>query len=86
MFFVNAMIWFIVGFGIGYFIVSRDVSKNHGIVVVGAFAKIVFFTDCVVTVALAQASAALIAFGSVDLLFAVLFIEFLLWIKKSSVS
>src|SRR5208283_3830281 len=33
----------ILVFGIGYYIVSRDVSKNHGIVLLGIIGKLFFF-------------------------------------------
>nr|MDO8110493.1 hypothetical protein [Candidatus Sigynarchaeota archaeon] len=84
MFFFHAMIWFVVAFGVGYFIVSKDITKNHGIALIGAFAKIAFFIDCIVTVALMEAGPIIIMFGAVDLLFAVLYIEFLLWTKKGN--
>jgi hypothetical protein len=38
----HAMFGFIIFFGVGYFIVSRDISKNHGIIVIGMPGKIIF--------------------------------------------
>jgi hypothetical protein len=82
LFFFHATIWFIVALGIGYFIVSRDINKNHGIVVLGVLTKISFGIDAIATVAMAEAGDTLLVFGVIDLLFAVLFAEFLFWTKK----
>jgi hypothetical protein len=82
LFFFHAAMWFIVVFGIGYLLVGRDIGKNHGIVVLGVLSKTVFGIDAVVVVALAEAVPILLVFGIWDLLFAVLFAEFLLWTRK----
>jgi hypothetical protein len=62
--------------------VGRDIRKNHGIAVIGVLSKAVFGIDAIAAVALAEAIPALLVFGIWDLLFAVLFAEFLLWTKK----
>jgi hypothetical protein len=82
LFFFHAAMWFIVIFGIGYLMVGRDIRKNHGIAVIGVLSKAVFGIDAIAAVALAEAIPALLVFGIWDLLFAVLFAEFLLWTKK----
>ena len=82
LFFFHATMWFIVVFGVGYLMVGRDIGKNHGIAVLGVLSKIVFGIDAIVVVALAEAIPALLVFGIWDLLFAVLFAEFLLWTRK----
>ena len=79
----HAMFWFIIAFGIGYFIVSRDITKNHGVVLIGALGKIIFLIDCIVTLLLKEANMVLLGTGIVDLIFAILFIEFLLKTKKA---
>ncbi len=80
--FVTAMMWFVVCFGVGYVIVSRDITKNHGVVLIGAMEKVIFFIDGVATFAMAEVAASVVAFGTIDLIFGILFIEFLLWSKK----
>jgi len=80
----HAMFWFILVFGIGYIIVSRDITKNHGIITVGILGKILFFIDCIITLILKEANFMLAATGIVDLIFAVLFIKFLVKSKKLS--
>jgi hypothetical protein len=80
----HAMFWFVIAFGIGYFIVSSDISRNHGVVVVGITAKTIFFIDCVITFALKQGNIMLLLVGIVDLIFACLFLEFLLSMRKGS--
>jgi len=78
----HAMFWFIIAFGIGYIIVSRDITKNQGIILIGMLAKTLFFIDCVITLLLKEANIMLLVTGVVDLVFAVLFLEFLLKAKK----
>ncbi len=74
----------IIAFGIGYLMVSRDITKNRGVIITGGvIGKLVFFADCVVTVALGEANAKLLAAGVIDLVFALLFIEFLIATRKN---
>jgi hypothetical protein len=69
----------IIAFGIGYFMVSRDITKNRGVVIIGGLiGKPVFFVNCVATVALGEANARLMVAGVVDLVFFLLFLEFLI--------
>jgi len=82
LFFFHATMWFIVVFGVGYLMVGRDIKKNHGVVVLGVLSKTVFGIDAIAVVALADAAPALLVFGIWDLLFAVLFAEFLLWTRN----
>ncbi len=78
----HAMFWFIMILGIGYIIVSCDITKNHGIVVMGILSKTLFFIDCVITLALKQANVVLLLIGIGDIIFACLFLEFLRTVKK----
>ena len=80
--FLSAMMWFVFAFGCGYIIVSRDITKNHGVVVIGAMEKIIFFIDAIATFAMGEVGLSIVAFGTIDLVFGILFIEFLLWSKK----
>jgi hypothetical protein len=73
-----------IAIGIGYIIVSRDITKNHGIVVLGIISKIFYFIDCVITFALKEANIQVVLTGIVDIIFACLFIEFLLSVKKGA--
>lgn len=84
MFPYHVMYGLIISFGIGYIIVSRDITKNHAIVVVSVIAKVLFFIACVITVALKEANVLLVLIGIVDILFVCLFLEFLLSVKKGS--
>jgi len=77
LFFFHATMGFIFTFGIGYIIVSRNTRENHAIVILGVISKSMFFVDCAVTVSLGQANGILLTAGIVDLLFAILFVEFL---------
>jgi hypothetical protein len=78
----HAMFWLIISFGVGYLIVSRDITKNHGIVVIGILGKTLYFIDCVITLAMKQANLVLLLVGMGDLIFACLFLEFLYTFSK----
>lgn len=77
LFFFHAMMGFIFSFGIGYIIVSRHTGENNAVVILGVIAKSIFFVDCAISVSLGQANGILLAVGIIDLLFAILFAEFL---------
>jgi len=77
LFFFHATMGFIFTFGIGYLIVSRNTDKNHAIVILGVIGKSIFFVDCAITFSLGQANTVLLGAGIIDLLFAILFAEFL---------
>jgi hypothetical protein len=78
----HAMFWLVVAFGVGYLIVSRDITKNYGIVTIGIIGKTLFFIDCLITLALKQANVVLLLIGIGDLIFACLFLEFLLYARR----
>lgn len=77
LFYFNATMGFVVAFGVGYLVVSGDTSRNHGVVLIGVIAKSVIVLDTIVAVARQEASAAVLGFGLVDLIFVVLFVDFL---------
>jgi hypothetical protein len=79
----HAMFSFIVVFGIGYFIVSHDITRNQGLVVIGSLGKLLFFIDCLISLVLNEGNLLLLLTGSIDLAFALLFIEFLLTDRKN---
>jgi len=78
----HAMYSFIVTFGIGYIIVSRDITKNHGIVVLGIIGKTLFFIACATAFVRNEANLMVLLTGIVDILFACLFLEFLISAKR----
>lgn len=63
--------------GIGYIIVSRDISKNHGLVLVGGLAKLAFFLMSLIYYFIGDLNILIVLLGSVDLIMVILFIEFL---------
>lgn len=79
----HAMFSFIVVFGIGYFIVSHDIARNQGIVVIGSLAKLLFFMDCLLALMLKEGNLLLLLTGTIDLIFTVLFVEFLFAVRKN---
>ncbi|MBC2713786.1 MAG: hypothetical protein HF978_00555 [Desulfobacteraceae bacterium] len=69
-------------FGIGYYWVSKDLTKNHDIVRLGIIGKLIVFVGLSWAGVTGQVHFILIGPGIVDLVFAILYIEFLMTYKK----
>ena len=69
-------------FGIGYYWVSKDIHQNHAIVRMGIIGKIIVFLGLTADAVASNISTLMIGPGIVDLIFAILFIEFLSTAKK----
>ena len=82
MIWLQSFLFLVANLGIGYFIVIMDVSKNHGIVIIGVIAKLGHFLICVIYLIIGDIGILTLLFASVDVIFAVLFIEFLINYKK----
>jgi len=82
MIWLQSTLFLVVVLGIGYFIVSKDITKNHGIVIIGIIAKLGFFTICLIYFILGDIGILTLLIASVDIAFSILFIEFLLNFKK----
>lgn len=72
----------VVTFGIGYYWVSRDIQKNHDIVRMGIIGKTLVFLLFLFHSLFGNLHPLFITVGAGDLIFAVLFIEFLISSKK----
>ena len=78
-------VWFIFSclcvalFGLGYFMVSRNLENNQGIVIMGTIGKLMVFFLFLSSTITGELSPLLMINASADLLFAVLFAEFLLF-------
>ena len=72
--------------GIGYYWVSKDISMNHDIVKLGIIAKTLVFLVFSYHTLIGNMPLQLGLSGVVDLVFAVLFFEFLMNVKKVRVS
>lgn len=70
-------------FGIGYFWVSKDLDKNHDIVRMGIIGKLFVFAAMLWAWVSGQIPLILTGAGVVDLLFAVLYMEFLFTCKNT---
>jgi hypothetical protein len=83
-----SMIWlqlcliFIMIYGIGYFIVFKNLDENHGIVIIGAIAKATFFLFSIIYLIQGDVNILIVLLGSIDMAFVILFIEFLLNYKN----
>jgi len=69
-------------FGIGYFLVGREIEDNHAVALIGALAKIVVFIAFVYYFAIGDVPLFLVLLGTGDLIFAILFLEFLVNFDK----
>ncbi len=67
----------VFAFGIGYYWVSKDLSTNHDIVKLGIIAKTLVFVVLFYHYLVGNIPLALASCGVVDLIFAILFMEFL---------
>ena len=72
----------ILALGIGCIIVSSDITKNHGLVIVMILGKILFFIVCLVTYFQNEANIFLVLIGIVDFTLSALFLEFLTRSRK----
>ncbi|MFX1469846.1 MAG: hypothetical protein ACFFB8_14415 [Promethearchaeota archaeon] len=80
--FYHSFFGIVTVFGIGFYLVARDITKNHGIVVLGAITKIYVFILYLIYFVLGYSNFLPILFVIVDLIFACLFVEFLINFKK----
>jgi hypothetical protein len=71
--------------GVGYYWVSKNIHKNHDIVRLGIIAKTLAFLVLVYHYLIGNLNLLLALSGVVDLIFALLFIEFLMAVKKGEV-
>ena len=69
--------------GIGYYWVAKDVSKNHAIVRIGLIGKLAVFSIFLGHAIAGNIPYAFAAPTVIDLIFAILFLEFLLHIRRA---
>ncbi|TFG04776.1 hypothetical protein EU538_11985 [Candidatus Thorarchaeota archaeon] len=77
LFFLHALLGLIFVYGIGYYMVGQDITKNRGIVWLGVLSKLSFFSFCVTYFLLGDLSFIIVVFGSFDFFFACLFLEYI---------
>lgn len=83
LFFLHSLLGLIFVYGIGYFIVGLDINKNRGCVWLGVLSKLTFFTFCLIYFLIGDLGFIIVVLGSLDFIFACLFIEFLINYKES---
>ncbi|KQC11221.1 MAG: hypothetical protein APR62_10290 [Smithella sp. SDB] len=72
-------------FGIGYYFVSRDISKNRGIVWMGVIGKLCFFFFLTYSYLTAKSTILSFLGGMGDLIFTILFLNFLRQTRNESI-
>ncbi|MFX0139772.1 MAG: hypothetical protein ACFFDN_39395 [Candidatus Hodarchaeota archaeon] len=80
--FYHSFFGIVTVFGIGYYLVARDITKNHGIVMLGTIMKFYAFVLYLIYFILGYSNFLPILFVIVDLIFACLFVEFFISFKK----
>ncbi|MHA1266832.1 MAG: hypothetical protein ACTSRS_16465 [Candidatus Helarchaeota archaeon] len=85
---IELFCWLVVILGIGYFLVSRNIHKNHGVVFIGLLSKITVFLYFAYYLFIGEINVLLFLMSVVDFIFACIMIEFLIHydLKKSSES
>ena len=84
----NTLLWFdsfmgfIFVFGIGYYIISLNIEKNHGLIAMVSIEKAWVFVLAVLYFVIGEASGIVVAIATVDIIFGILFIEQLFAIRK----
>jgi len=78
--------WFlaVAVFGIGYYIVSRDIEKNHGVVWLGIIGKLIFFIYLAASYFIGKATILALLAGTGDFIFTIFFISFLYQVKTGN--
>lgn len=82
MIWLHSFLFLVINLGIGYLIVSFDINKNHGIVVIGIIAKLGYFLISLIYFVIGDIGMPALLSASVDIIFSVLFLEFLINYKK----
>ena len=82
MIWLQSFLFLVANLGVGYFIVSLDISKNHGIVIIGIIAKLGYFLISLNYFIIGDIGLLTLLFAGVDIIFSILFIEFLINYKK----
>ena len=82
MIWLQSFLFLVINLGIGYLIVSFDINKNHGIVVIGIIAKLGYFLISLIYFVIGDIGMSALLSASVDIIFSVLFLEFLINYKK----
>ena len=70
-------LYFVLVFGVGYYLVSRNINHNHGIVVLGILGKVGVVTIYLIDYIWGAGLLIQTLIVAIDFLFALLFIEFL---------
>ncbi len=85
-----SLVWFhvvlvlIFLFGVGFYLVSRDLTQNHAVVVIGILEKFSFFIALLIYFILGAINFLAFTLVIVDFVFGCLFLEFLINFSKTA--
>ena len=80
--FVHIFTAIITGVSVGYFILFKDITKNHALIIVGAIGRAVTFILALIYLILGDCNWIFLLLLSPDILQATLYVEFLVNYKK----
>lgn len=80
--FVHSFLALVFAVGVGLFIISRDITKNHGIAQMCVVEKFLIFIVILVYFFLGDCNIFLVIPVIVDLIYGILFLEFAINVKK----
>ncbi|MHA1129294.1 MAG: hypothetical protein ACTSRC_12410 [Candidatus Helarchaeota archaeon] len=74
---IELFLWFVFIIGFGYFLVSRDLGSNHGLILVGLLMKVTVFIYFTYYLAVGEINLILFLMSVVDFVSACIMVEFL---------
>jgi hypothetical protein len=74
---------FVLLIGVGYYIVARDVTRNHGLALLGIFAKLFDVVALTTRFFLGLAAPIVLVPAAIDGVFALMFVVFLVWARRT---
>ena len=80
--FMQMLFILVIVFGIGLFIVYQDLDKNKGIVIMSIIEKVSFFVVFLIYFILGDVNFLVLLLNFIDLIFGILFIEFIINTKS----
>jgi hypothetical protein len=83
LFFMHAMLGIIFSYGFAYLIKSRDINKNQGINIPAIIGRASFVACCIAYFVLGEANFMVLLLGSVDVLFEIFHVEFMINYKET---
>ncbi|HUX98506.1 MAG TPA: hypothetical protein VMV49_03015 [Candidatus Deferrimicrobium sp.] len=79
---IHLIIGLIFAYGVGYYIIARDLTKNHGLVIIGIMEKYLFFIIFLIYYIFGDININAVLLVVPDFIFGCLYLEFIFDYKK----